>query len=155
MSLSRWVDMASQGWFSGDMHLHRGLKDLAILMEAEDLNTAIPIKQWKTTANVMEDPDLHTFLNRADDDGIVYISGKRFFPVLNQELESRASALLASSLRKREVTLAYPFASYAQAVRDAGGLVDSEKATGRALVCYHGSDAFSLGKRKGAGVGGD
>ena len=127
--LTRWVDMASRNWFSGDMHLHRGLADLRTLMEAEDLNAALPITQWKTTAQVMEDPDLQIFLNRSDPDGSIPVSDKRFFTVLNQELESRASALLASSLRKSQVMLAYPLASYAKAVHEEEGLIDSEKVT--------------------------
>ena len=46
--LRRWVDMRDRGWFSGDMHVHRGLASMALLMEAEDLPFAVPISLWKT-----------------------------------------------------------------------------------------------------------
>jgi len=41
--LRRWVDMRDRGWFSGDMHVHRGLASMALSMEAEDLSFAVPI----------------------------------------------------------------------------------------------------------------
>jgi len=42
----RWVNMASRGWYSGDTHVHRTLKDLPNVMLAEDLNVAFPLTQW-------------------------------------------------------------------------------------------------------------
>src|SRR5262245_48972138 len=44
--------MASRGWYSGDMHCHRDLGDLANLMLAEDLNVCFPITNWTTSAEV-------------------------------------------------------------------------------------------------------
>ena len=127
--LRRWVNMAEQGWFSGDMHVHRRLADLAVLMEAEDLAAAIPITRWRTTNQINEDPDLARFLAAADQDGFVAAGEKRFFPVLNQELEPRGSALLGSRLRLKPAALDYPLASFGKLVREANGVSDSEKAT--------------------------
>jgi len=45
--LRPWINMADRGWFSGDMHVHRPLADLAVVMEAEDLVVSIPITQWR------------------------------------------------------------------------------------------------------------
>lgn len=46
--LKRWVDMASQGWFSGDTHVHRTIERLKVPMLAEDLNVALPMVYWTT-----------------------------------------------------------------------------------------------------------
>ncbi|MGH9403152.1 MAG: hypothetical protein ACRD2P_13690 [Terriglobia bacterium] len=35
--LKRWVWMVRRNWYSSDMHVHAALRDLAPLMEAEDL----------------------------------------------------------------------------------------------------------------------
>ena len=42
----RWVDMASQGWWSGDMHVHRPPADAKTLLAAEDLNLAVFFTMW-------------------------------------------------------------------------------------------------------------
>lgn len=46
IKLSRWKDMPSQGWYSGDVHIHSGRageeesKNILLQMQAEDLNVA-------------------------------------------------------------------------------------------------------------------
>ena len=46
LPLERWVDMAAEGWFSGETHVHRTLADLPNVMLAEDLNVAFPLTYW-------------------------------------------------------------------------------------------------------------
>ncbi|MDF1745769.1 MAG: hypothetical protein P1V19_18870, partial [Gimesia sp.] len=46
VSLKRWANMASQGWYSGDTHVHRLVKELPNVMLAEDLNVALPLTNW-------------------------------------------------------------------------------------------------------------
>lgn len=46
LPLSRWIDMAARGWYSGETHVHRPLADLPALMMAEDLNVAFPLTSW-------------------------------------------------------------------------------------------------------------
>ena len=41
VELSRAVDMAAEGWWSADLHVHRPLRDLKLLMEADDLHIAV------------------------------------------------------------------------------------------------------------------
>ena len=48
--LTRWIDMAALGWYSGDTHVHRSLDDLPNLLLAEDLNVGLPLSYWVTTA---------------------------------------------------------------------------------------------------------
>jgi hypothetical protein len=50
LPIERWVDMAQRGWFSGDVHVHRPLADLANVVLAEDLNVAFPLTGWVTKA---------------------------------------------------------------------------------------------------------
>lgn len=44
--LKRWINMAELGWYSGDTHVHRSLNDLPNVMQAEDLNVALPLSYW-------------------------------------------------------------------------------------------------------------
>ena len=129
VKLRRWVNMPSLGWFSADMHVHRPLSDLPTLMEAEDLSVAIPITRWKTMQDMHEDPSLQHYLSVADRDGVFHFNGNHFFPVLNEEVEPRASALLASFLGKQGVELNYPLSNFGQSVLAHNGISDSEKPT--------------------------
>ena len=146
--LRRWIRMAGLGWYSADMHPHRPLADLATLMEAEDLNAALPITRWRrTSATIDEDPELGAFLAKADAAG-VYRAGKdRWFTVLGEELEPRNAALLVSRLGRTGTGLEYPMADYGRAARRRGALVDSEKATSVELpviAALEGCDVVGL-----------
>lgn len=46
LSLTPWIEMHRQRWFSGDTHVHRKLEDLPNLIEAEDLHVALPLTYW-------------------------------------------------------------------------------------------------------------
>ena len=46
LSNSRIADLRKVGWFSGDLHVHRPLKDIDLLMRAEDLDFAPVITWW-------------------------------------------------------------------------------------------------------------
>ncbi len=48
--LTRWIDMAAAGWYSGDTHVHRTMEELPNLLLAEDLNVALPLTYWVTKA---------------------------------------------------------------------------------------------------------
>ena len=50
LKLKRWINMADKGWYSGDTHVHRDLAELPNVMLAEDLNVALPLTYWVTTA---------------------------------------------------------------------------------------------------------
>ena len=50
--LRRWVNMAARGWFSGETHIHRPLKDLPNIIQAEDLNVAMPLTYWVTRSDL-------------------------------------------------------------------------------------------------------
>ena len=50
VELRRWVNMAERGWYSGETHLHRPLNELPVVVQAEDLNVAMPLTYWVTKA---------------------------------------------------------------------------------------------------------
>jgi hypothetical protein len=50
--LTRWIDMAAAGWYSGDTHVHRTMDELPNLLLAEDLNVALPLTYWVSKAYV-------------------------------------------------------------------------------------------------------
>lgn len=54
LEISRWIDMKSRGWYSGDTHIHHDLASIPNLILAEDINMAFPLTYWVTTAD--EDP---------------------------------------------------------------------------------------------------
>jgi len=63
LSLERWIDMASRGWYSGETHVHRTVEELPTLMLAEDLNVAFPLTAWVTDSQATpllnsKNPDL-------------------------------------------------------------------------------------------------
>jgi hypothetical protein len=43
--LERLVDLAAQGWYAGDLHIHRRPEDVPLLLRAEDLHVA-PVVAW-------------------------------------------------------------------------------------------------------------
>src|SRR5512140_1470699 len=46
VAVGRWVDMNRLGWYSGDLHNHRRLQDMPLLLLAEDLNLAPTLTDW-------------------------------------------------------------------------------------------------------------
>ncbi len=46
LPVQRWVNMAEDGWFSGETHVHRMITELPNVMLAEDLNVAFPLSYW-------------------------------------------------------------------------------------------------------------
>ncbi|MBI3854491.1 MAG: hypothetical protein HY293_02240, partial [Planctomycetes bacterium] len=49
VELKRLIRMADEGWWSGELHVHRPLKDVELLMRAEDLHVAPVITWWNNT----------------------------------------------------------------------------------------------------------
>lgn len=54
--IQRWSNIAGQGWYSGETHVHRRIPELPNVMLAEDLNVAFPVTFW--TINAHEAPVL-------------------------------------------------------------------------------------------------
>lgn len=48
IGLHRWINMAKEGWYSGDAHVHRPIQQIGIPMLADDVNVALPMVYWTT-----------------------------------------------------------------------------------------------------------
>ena len=93
----RLVDMRELGWFSADLHLHRPLHEVPLLMEAEDLDFAAAVSWWNNS-NVWTDFPVPTQTFQAtttDPSG-----SERLFTLLAGEDEREGGALLYFGLDK-------------------------------------------------------
>ncbi|MBM3289833.1 MAG: hypothetical protein FJY92_06740 [Candidatus Hydrogenedentes bacterium] len=84
--VERFVDMPTRGWWPGDLHVHRPLDDIEILMRAEDLRIA-PVITWWNTRNVWKD-------RPASADTLVRFDNDRFYDVMAGEDERNGGAFL-------------------------------------------------------------
>ena len=124
-ALQRIADLAAEGWWSGEMHVHRPPGDIKLLMQAEDLHIA-PVISWWNDHNLWKNqPQPQTTLVRFDTN--------RFYHLLAGEDEREGGALLFFHLNKplpiagstREHPS--PLKFVAEARRTAGSSVDIEK----------------------------
>ena len=125
VEMQRFVDMKKEGWWSGDLHIHRPPNDIPLLMQADDLHIA-PVITWWNQNNLWSGKDLPTpLLKTAGPD--------RFYHLLAGEDERRGGALLFFNLKTPlMITTAKPeYPSSAQFLLEAkkipGTHVDVEK----------------------------
>ncbi len=128
--LTRWISMADRGWYSGDTHVHRRLADLPDLLRAEDLNVAVPQTVWGNR----REPDLDSWIAKADELGMISVDDLHVFSVLSHEIERfHASAVLMHFTGKTELTTSGhdertpTNLSLMEQTHDAGGYCDLEK----------------------------
>ena len=89
--LDRLADMAAEGWWSGESHVHRPVQDIALLMAAEDLHVA-PVITWWNTRNLWA-------TNPAPENLRVQFDRNRFYHVMGGEDEREGGALLYFNLK--------------------------------------------------------
>jgi peptidoglycan/xylan/chitin deacetylase (PgdA/CDA1 family) len=134
LSLRRWIDMASRGWFSGDTHVHREPADLANVLLAEDVNVTFPMVYWTTDSEV---PPSQSNRNVKGDfpAAAVKVDRTHIFYLLNTEYEifttAKRSHTLGALLAVNHKTVfdlpALPVSRIAERTRAEGGLLDLEK----------------------------
>lgn len=90
MVLERFVDMKREGWWSGDLHIHRPLRDIELLMRAEDLHVAPVITWWNDKDQWSGQPLPDELLHAFDEN--------RFYHRLAGEDEREGGALLYFNL---------------------------------------------------------
>ena len=138
--LSRWIDMNGRGWYSGDLHNHRKVDDMPVLLRAEDLNVAPAISDWIWEDRaVAEPPKTATAFRQAGD--------RHQYSVLDKEVERLeagpgAVALLAlrSPISFEGYRLYPPNSVFCQRARQQGGYIDAEK-----IVWRDGAALAALG----------
>lgn len=92
LDLERFVDMQREGWWSGDLHVHRPLADIPLLMQAEDLHVAPVITWWNDRNEWAEKQPPAPLLTQVD--------GQRFIHALAGEDERQGGALLYFQLER-------------------------------------------------------
>jgi len=90
--LARLVDLAREGWWCGDTHVHRSLQDIELLMRAEDLHVA-GVQTWWNKTNPWRTTALPS-------QSIVRFEGTRFYDLMSGEDERGGGALLYFGLKE-------------------------------------------------------
>ncbi|MBM3845617.1 MAG: hypothetical protein FJ405_04945, partial [Verrucomicrobia bacterium] len=123
-ALNRLFNMPAEGWWPGEMHIHRPVDQVELLMRAEDLHFGQVISWWNR-ANQWTNTPLPVPLTRQFD-------GNRFAHLLGGEDERDGGALLLLGLdRPIDITAGeqhFPSSlGYAQQAKAAGAWIDIEK----------------------------
>ncbi|MCA9178710.1 MAG: CehA/McbA family metallohydrolase [Planctomycetales bacterium] len=124
IALPRFVDMKQEGWWSGDLHIHRPLADIPLLMKGEDLHIA-PVITWWRDKNQWQDELPKQLTVPGEDD--------RFYNIMAGEDEREGGALLYFNLEKplplagAEREHPSPAHFLKQAARQPGAHIDIEK----------------------------
>jgi arylsulfatase A len=125
VKLERLVDLSAEGWWSGDLHIHRPVEDIELLMKAEDLHIG-PVITWWNKRNLWATRKLPS-------KPLVRFDGSRFYHLLAGEDEREGGALLFFDLPRplaiTEATREYPspMRFVEEARRHKGVWIDIEK----------------------------
>src|SRR5437773_257674 len=88
--LRRLVNLSKEGWWSGELHVHRPPADIELLMQAEDLHVA-PLITWWNNQNAWRDRSVPA-------NQLVPFDGNRFYHLMGGEDERGGGALLYFNL---------------------------------------------------------
>jgi hypothetical protein len=92
IELKRLIDMVAEGWWSGDLHIHRPVEEVELLMQAEDLHVAPVITWWNNQSAWAK--------ARIPSDPLYHFDGNRYYHVLAGEDEREGGALLFFNLNQ-------------------------------------------------------
>jgi hypothetical protein len=125
--VSRWIDMNRLGWYSGDLHNHRSVEDMPVLLLAEDLNLAPTLADWIWENGQNSSPPETT-------DAVRQVDATHVYSVLDKEIErlmNGPGAVDLVGLRSRipfDGYLLYPpNDTFARQAHAQGAWVDAEK----------------------------
>jgi hypothetical protein len=91
IEMQRFVDMKKEGWWSGDLHIHRPAEEIEPLMRSEDLHIGPVITWWANRRNFQD-------LSKNKRSTPVSFDGNRFYQLLGGEDEREGGALLFFNL---------------------------------------------------------
>lgn len=89
--MQRFVDMKDEGWWSGDLHIHRSPQEIELLMLAEDLHVA-PLITWWNATNAWGDA-------KVPPEPVSCFDQNRFYDLMAGKDERAGGALLYFNLR--------------------------------------------------------
>jgi hypothetical protein len=92
VELKRLANLPAEGWWPGDLHVHRPVGDIELLMRAEDLHVA-PVITWWNDRNPWEK-------QKPPADPLVRFDGNRYYHVMAGEDEREGGALLYFHLKQ-------------------------------------------------------
>jgi len=132
--LRRWINMADEGWFSGDVHAHRDPADLFNVMLAEDVNVALPMVYWTTSDKVSPASSAKSLKGEFPDRPVRADALHVYYPV-NTEYEifetagqkHTLGALLVLNHKNPLDMPVLPPSRVAEKARAEGGLLDLDK----------------------------
>lgn len=134
LSLRRWTDMASRGWFSGETHVHRSLNELPTLLLAEDLNVALPLTSWVTDsrtapsqANKNTEPGPPPRLIEVDPTHVIWPVNTEYEIFTVDGQSHTLGAVFVLNHREPLAMNAPPVTPIAEAARHQGALLDLDK----------------------------
>ena len=134
LDISRWIDMKSRGWYSGDTHIHHELKNVPNLILAEDINMAFPLTYWVTTTdadpvsgNRVKGGEVKPEVIRVDESHLIYPLNTEYeiFSVGPKQHTLGAFVLIGHKTPLDRKTP--PVIPIAEQVHREGGLIDLEK----------------------------
>lgn len=91
IEMTRFVEVKKEGWWSGDLHIHRPPDEIEPLMRAEDLHIA-PVITWWANRKKFEDQ------SKGKKNAPVRFDGDRLYQLLGGEDEREGGALLFFNL---------------------------------------------------------
>ena len=90
--LNRLADMSSSGWWSGDLHVHRSMEDIELLMKAEDLHI-VPLITWWNNRNLWSERPM-------PENPLVQFDEDRSYHIMGGEDEREGGALMFFNLNR-------------------------------------------------------
>src|SRR4029079_8316818 len=90
LEMQRFVEMKKEGWWSGDLHIHRPVEEIELLMRSEDLHVGPVITWWANRQSFKDQTSAKKTVTRFD--------GNRFYCPLAGEDEREGGALLYFNL---------------------------------------------------------
>jgi len=92
VEIKRLADLKAEGWWSGELHVHRALEEVPLLLRAEDLHVA-PVITWWNKRNLWAGKEIPAEL-------IVRPGERRFYHPMAGEDEREGGALLFFNLKR-------------------------------------------------------
>jgi hypothetical protein len=149
IELARWTNLNARGWYSGDLHNHRDVGEMAQHLLAEDLNLAPTLSEW-----VWEDSHISRAPKVEPSEAIRQVDATHVYSVVNTEIERLREGPgavdlvgLTAPVSLGGYRLFPPSSVFAQAAHAQGGWVDAEKITWR-----DGAALVALGEADFAGI---